>query len=73
MPSATAGWTTTSIHFGSKPLKERKNIMTNETTDTTAMKNPDEELATRFGTHLGQLGSALQGLAAFYGLPDENS
>ncbi len=47
--------------------------MTNETTDTTAMKNPDEELATRFGTHLGQLGSALQGLAAFYGLPDENS
>ena len=56
-----------------KPLKERKDIMTNETADTTATKSPDEELAARFCTHLGQLGSALQGLAAFYGLPDENS
>ena len=47
--------------------------MTNEITDAAATKNPDEELATRFATHLGQLGSALQGLAAFCGLPDENS
>ena len=47
--------------------------MTNETTESTATKTPDEELATRFGSHLGQLGAALQGLAAIYGLPDENA
>ena len=47
--------------------------MTNETTQTTARKTADTELADRFGTHLGQLGAALQGLAAFWGLPDENA
>ena len=47
--------------------------MTNETTQTTATKTADTELADRFGTHLGQLGAALQGLAAFWGLPDENA
>lgn len=47
--------------------------MTNETTQTTATKTADTELADRFGTHLGQLGSALQGLAAFWGLPDESA
>ena len=47
--------------------------MTNETTQTTAVKTSDGELADRFGTHLGQLGAALQGLAAFWGLPDENA
>ena len=47
--------------------------MANETTENCAAKTADGELADRFITHLGQLGSALQGLAAFYGLPDENS
>ena len=47
--------------------------MTNETTQATATKTADTELADRFGTHLGQLGLALQGLAAFWGLPDENA
>ena len=47
--------------------------MTDETTQTTATKTSDGELADRFGTHLGQLGGALQGLAAFWGLPDENA
>ena len=47
--------------------------MTNETTQTTATKTADTELADRFGTHLGQLGAALQVLAAFWGLPDENA
>ena len=47
--------------------------MANETTQTTATKTSDGELADRFGTHLGQLAGALQGLAAFWGLPDENA
>ena len=47
--------------------------MTNETTQAIATKTSDGELADRFGTHLGQLGAALQGLAAFWGLPDENA
>ena len=47
--------------------------MTDETTQTTSAKTSDGELADRFGTHLGQLAGALQGLAAFWGLPDENA
>ena len=47
--------------------------MTDETTQKTATKTSDGELADRFGAHLGQLGGALQGLAAFWGLPDENA
>ena len=47
--------------------------MANETTQATATKTSDGELADRFGTHLGQLAGALQGLAAFWGLPDENA
>ena len=47
--------------------------MTDETTQTTAAKTSDGELVDRFGAHLAQLGGALQGLAAFWGLPDENA
>ena len=46
--------------------------MTNETTEAGATKNADAELADRFGDHLGRFGGALQGLVAFWGLPDEN-
>ena len=47
--------------------------MTNEAIETTATRPADGELADRFGAHLGQLGAALQGLAAFWGLPDANA
>ena len=47
--------------------------MKNETAESAATKPADGELADRFGAHLERLGGALQGLAAFWGLPDENS
>ena len=39
--------------------------MNNETTESKDTNAKSTELAERFGSHLGQLAAALQGLAAF--------